>query len=68
MEETKKLTDAQKAHLLKLMTRRDAAQADLDSFISYLTAEHDIDAKDGWTLNINSGFARPAQEPSDGDH
>jgi hypothetical protein len=68
MAETKKLTDAQKAHLLKLLQVRDAAQANLDAFIAYLTAEHGIDAKNGWTLDVKDGFTRPAQEPSDGDH
>ncbi len=58
--ETKPLTDAQKAHLLKLMTQRDAAQANLDAFINYLTAEHGVNPQDGWTLSAKDGFTRQA--------
>lgn len=66
MEETKALTSAQQAHLLKLLQVRDAAQANLDAFIDYLTAEHNIDAKEGWTLNAKNGFVREVK--NDGDH
>lgn len=59
MNETKALTDAQKAHLLKLMTQRDAAQAQLDSFATYLAAEHGIDMDAGWSLSVKDGFTRP---------
>lgn len=64
MEETKTLTPVQQAHLLKLLQVRDAAQANLDAFIDYLTAEHGISTKDGWTLNAKDGFVR--REPSNG--
>lgn len=60
MNETKPLTDAQKAHLLKLMTQRDAAQAQLDSFADYLAAEYGIDMDAGWALSVKNGFTRQA--------
>jgi len=59
MNETKALTDAQKAHLLKLMAQRDAAQAQLQGFIAYLTAEHGVEPADGWQLDAKDGFMRP---------
>ena len=54
-----------KAHLLKLMTQRDAAQAQLQGFIAYLTAEHGVEPADGWELDVKGWLYAACRTPGE---
>lgn len=51
----KPLTRAQKAHLQKLLDRRQAAMQAAQEYINYLADEHDAPAIENWIINLDAG-------------
>lgn len=66
-QETKPLSEAQTNHLAELIAIRNQAQAELQRFMAYLYAEHEIDPADGWdTIDPQRGFVRAVPEETPG--
>ena len=59
LQETHPISQAQAGHLAALLTARSQAERELQQFMSYLYAEHDLRPDDGWTkVDAQLGFVR----------
>lgn len=66
--EERALTEAQADHLRRLYLAFEQAQTQLNDFVTYLMAEHDLAGSDGWQLTPDlTRFVRVAKASAESE-